>query len=262
MTTTTHAAGHPGLPRRDGHAEPSGGKARSKRIGRRGILLASVGALIFLPLLGWTLYALLAWLSFGPPRTDAGGDLLMSRHMPRHDIAEVHRIRVNAPAGVAYDALLRMDLQQSSIIRGIFRARELLLGARGTSRATGEPFLAELRSLGWGVLDTANRRLVLGAVTQPWQSNVVFRSLPPAAFARWDSVGYVKIVVTFAADSLGPNLSEVRTETRALATDADSRAKFRRYWSIFSPGILLIRTQSLELVRRDAERIQGVPARH
>ena len=110
-------------------------------------------------------------------------------------------------------------------------------------------------ALGWGVLgEVPGRQIVLGAVTQPWQSNVVFRALPPNSYASWDSAGFVKIVVTLAADSLGPNESVFRTETRAVATDAASRAKFRRYWSVFSPGILLIRTQALSLVRREAER--------
>jgi hypothetical protein len=37
------------------------------------------------------------------------------------------------------------------------------------------------------------------------------------------------------------NASIFRTETRAVATDAVARAKFRRYWSFLSPGISLIR---------------------
>ena len=62
--------------------------------------------------------------------------------------------------------------------------------------------------------------------------------------------------MTLVVDSLGPRESVFRTETRALATDPVARAKFRRYWSIFSPGILLIRSEGLKLVRRDAERVE------
>ena len=45
-----------------------------------------------------------------------------------------------------------------------------------------------------------------------------------------------------------------RTETRVTTTDAEARTKFRRYWSVFSPGIVLIRWLALEPVRREAER--------
>ena len=45
-----------------------------------------------------------------------------------------------------------------------------------------------------------------------------------------------------------------RTETRVHTTDARSRRLFRRYWAVFSPGILLIRRASLKLVKAEAER--------
>ena len=44
-----------------------------------------------------------------------------------------------------------------------------------------------------------------------------------------------------------------RTETRALATDHTARAAFRRYWTFVSPGVALIRRQSLRPLRREAE---------
>jgi hypothetical protein len=43
-----------------------------------------------------------------------------------------------------------------------------------------------------------------------------------------------------------------RDELRA--TDPLARAKFRWYWSMFSPGVLLIRRATLRLVKADAER--------
>jgi len=39
-----------------------------------------------------------------------------------------------------------------------------------------------------------------------------------------------------------------------MATDPAARRKFRRYWSIFSPGIVLIRRVALRLTKLDAER--------
>jgi cation transport ATPase len=48
--------------------------------------------------------------------------------------------------------------------------------------------------------------------------------------------------------------SLARTETRVIATDPAARRKFRRYWSIFSPGVVLIRRVALRLTKLDAER--------
>jgi hypothetical protein len=45
-----------------------------------------------------------------------------------------------------------------------------------------------------------------------------------------------------------------RTETRAIATDALARTKFRRYWSFLSPGIIAIRRIMLTPLKADAER--------
>ena len=96
--------------------------------------------------------------------------------------------------------------------------------------------------------------IVMGAVTRPWEANVRFRSLPPDEFAAFNAPGYAKIVWTLAADPAGSGASIFHTETRVLTTDAFARARFRRYWAVMSPGIVLIRRQSLRVVKSDAER--------
>lgn len=222
---------------------------------RRWLYIAPLLGLAGAGAVGWGAYAAATWLRFDGPREVPASDPAMQRFMPRFDIAEVHRTRVAAPAAVTYDAARAMDLNRSPVVRAIFRAREVLLRAHAPPRPAHLALVDEMLSLGWGVLEEVpGDHVVLGAVTQPWKADVVFRALSPATFAAFDSAGYVKIVVVLAADSVGPRESVFRTETRALATDARSRARFRRYWSIFSPGILLIRSQSLALVRRAAER--------
>ena len=63
------------------------------------------------------------------------------------------------------------------------------------------------------------------------------------------------IVASEGAIGVGEKASIFSTETRVVTTDPESRSRFRRYWSVFSPGILLIRYETLRLVRREAERL-------
>jgi hypothetical protein len=182
-------------------------------------------------------------------------DPLLDRFVPRYDIVERHHIKVAAPADLTLLAASEMDLQQSPLIRAIFKGRELALGADPDAQTRPRGLLALTKQLGWGVLaETPGREVVMGAVTQPWQPNVVFRALPPNDFASFNEPGYVKIAWTLRADTLGAGESISRTETRVVATDAAARAKFRRYWAWVSPGVVLIRWLSLRLIKQDAER--------
>ena len=69
------------------------------------------------------------------------------------------------------------------------------------------------KSIGWGVLaEVTGREIVMGAVTQPWRANVVFRPLPPGEFSAFKEPDYVKVVWTLRADPAGTSRSIFRTE--------------------------------------------------
>ena len=202
-------------------------------------------------------YAAVMWLRYGRPPAGRGDDVdpLLDRFMPAYDIVERHHVRVDAPADVTFTAACEMDLQQSRVVRTIFRAREVLLGSEPESTTRPRGVVPFSKSLGWGVLvDVPGRELVMGAVTQPWEADVVFRPLPPEAFVAFDEPGYVKIAWTLRADPISATQSIFRTETRAVATSATARTKFRRYWSFLSPGIILIRWMGFAPLKAEAER--------
>lgn len=202
-------------------------------------------------------YAGLAWLRYGhppAPRPDER-DALLDEFMPDYEIAERHHIRVAAPAYLTFAAACDADLMLSPIVRGIFKARALVLGGDPDPLERGRGLLAVIRSIGWGVLaEVPGREIVMGAVTKPWEPNAVFHPLAPGDFIAFREPDYVKIVWTLRADPAGPDGSIFRHETRVATTDPGARRKFRRYWSAFSPGITLIRRLILQPIRRDAER--------
>jgi len=230
--------------------------------GKRGhfALTAAAGGLALLAV-PYAAYVAATWYRYG--RQPAVGSTqaglhggLIERFMPEAEVAEVHEIDVRAPATLTYAAAREMDVNRSALVRAIFAARTLPSRLRGGApRRAATPLLTETLALGWRVLaETPGREVVVGAVTQPWKAEVAFRGLEPDAFARFSDPGYAKIVWTLEALPLTDTTSRFRTRTRVRTTDPGARELFRRYWAVFSPGILLIRRQSLGLVKAEAER--------
>lgn len=202
-------------------------------------------------------YAGVTWLRYGHASrsTAEDEDPLLDRFMPIYDIAERHRIGIDAPAEIAFASACETDLWQSPIVRGIFKAREVMLGSEPDTTVRARGLLALTTSIGWRVLaEVPGREVVVGALTQPWKADVTFRGLPPEEFAGFNEPGYVKIAWTLRADPVSTTRSIFRTETRAVATDPSARARFRRYWSFLSPGIIIIRWMTLRPVKAEAER--------
>jgi hypothetical protein len=184
------------------------------------------------------------------------GTRVLGDVVPRYDIEERHETRVRASAERVFEEALRVDMGAVPLARWIFPAREILLRtARAEGAARPRGLVEETTRLGWRVLvREEGRLLVLGAVTKPWEPNVVFRGLARDELAAFDEPGWVKIAWTLEAEPLTPSLARFRTETRAFATDEDARRRFRRYWRLVSPGVVLLRLALLRAVRVAAER--------
>jgi hypothetical protein len=222
------------------------------------VLTAGVGAAAA----GYAAYSGLAWLRYGhPPQGSADDrDELLDRFMPNYEVVERHHIHVSAPADAVLDAAREQNLFRSPAARAIFKAREIVLRATPDDRPQPHGLLAVVQSLGWGVLaDVPGREIVVGGVTRPWEPNVKFRALPPEEFAAFCEPGYVKIAWTLRADPVDECETIFRTETRAIATDAEARSRFRWYWTFASPGVAMIRWLSLGPLKRDAERRVTAP---
>lgn len=181
-------------------------------------------------------------------------DLLLDRLMPEYDIVERHRVRIDAPPDVAFDAARRVDLRQPVAIRAIVKLRAMAMRAKQDEQDRPHGLIAETTSMGWRALaEIPGCELVMGAVTQPWLADVTFRPLEPDAFVAFADPGFVKIAWTLRVDSAHPHGTVFSTETRAVATDRAARLKFRRYWTCVRPGVVAIRWILLRLLKREAE---------
>ena len=187
-----------------------------------------------------------------PPSNER--DALLDGFMPTHEVLEHHEVHVAASAATTYAAAKELDLMNRPIVRTIVKGRELILGATPDRQPRPHALIAEMQAIGWGVLaEIPDREIVMGAVTRPWDANVVFRAIPPGEFSSFREPGYVKIVWTLRADPIDGGHSIFSTETRAVATDPIARSKFRTYWSFLSPGIILIRMAAVRALGTEAE---------
>ena len=203
-------------------------------------------------------YVATTWYRYGRVTSRAGAedeDALLNQFMPTYEVAERHDVRIAAPAAITFAAATEMDLEQSPIVRAIFKIREWVMRSHPARQPETRAFLSQMRAIGWGELaEIPGREIVMGAVTQPWMADVVFRPLPPEEFVAFHEPDYVKIVWTLRANPLGDAASIFRTETRVVTTDPMARAKFRRYWAFASPGIILIRWALLGPLMTASER--------
>ena len=214
------------------------------------VIGAGAAAASYAGYVGWT------WSRYGrnkPPRGRARDEVL-DTFMPHYDVHERHVVPVTAPPEVVLRAAAEQELESSRIVRAIFKGRELILRSKPDDTARPKGLVAVTTSMGWGVLAETPREIVVGAVTKPWQANPVFRAVAPEAFAAFCEPDYVKIVWTLRAEPRHDGGTLFWTETRAVATDAGARRKFRRYWAFLSPGIILIRKALLAALPEHADR--------
>jgi hypothetical protein len=99
-----------------------------------------------------------AWLRYGHAPRPAAGDVdpLLDVFIPAYDVVERHHVAIHAPAAVTFGALLDMDLEESLLIRAIFRGREILVGADAVAENRPRGLIAMTKALGWVVLPRAS----------------------------------------------------------------------------------------------------------
>jgi hypothetical protein len=173
--------------------------------------------------------------------------------MPAFDVSERHTVRVRAPASLVYGVAREFDLQSLPLVQALFWLRGRLMGARPAPRLT-KGFVEETRALGWEcLLERPGELYVSGAACRPWLADVRFEPVGPAQFTGFEGPDRVKIAWTIECVARGPALTELASETRAVATDAEARRKFLRYWRWARVGIVSIRWLFLPAIRKRAE---------
>lgn len=164
---------------------------------------AVLGLVIVTGATGYAFYVRSAFEQYGHPEPAPlqDYDALLQEFMPAYDVVDRHHVEVAAPVGALRDTITPVD-----------------------------------ETAGWVVLaDRPGEELVMGAVARPWQPHAPVRRIAAADFAAFHEPGYVKIVWMVRADAITESTAMVRHETRALATDAEARSRYRQYWALRWP---------------------------
>lgn len=201
---------------------------------------------------GWAAYT---FLRYGRPRKRKPVDNALDRYMPDPEVAERHCIGVQAPTDVTYDTCCAFDVDEMRIAGFLFDTRARIMGVKPVAaEKTHTGFVENMKKYGWTVLEeTPGHEIVFGVGAQPWIADAGFRTIPADQFTEFNEPGWVKIIMNVSVDSVARCCSLVTTETRALATDAEARKHFRRYWSLVVPGVKIIRITMLRAIKAAAE---------
>ena len=182
--------------------------------------------------------------------------MLIDGIMPEPHFAERHAVRVAAPPERAYEAVRRLDLRGSPVIRTLFALRSLpalLTPGRRAQRGLGSTMDALLANGFVLLAERAPHEVVLGLAGQFWKPSGGIARLAADEFMDCDLPGLALAAWNFTVLPTDEG-ALVATETRVRCTDDAAHRSFARYWRVVRPFSGLVRTEALRTIRRAAER--------
>lgn len=180
----------------------------------------------------------------------------LDRLIPAPALVEVDTVDLAVPPAVAWAAIRHGDLGESPLVRALFAVRTL--PERLAGRAAGAPGLridalqSSPSAPGFQLLaDDGRSELVVGAIGKVWHLEIPFAFVNGAeAFRAFAEPGFTKVAWALRVSPLGEGDARVTVELRVDATDADSWARFRRYFAFVGPASHYIRRSLLASLAR------------
>jgi hypothetical protein len=177
---------------------------------------------------------------------------LIDKFLPNCDFSAAYEIRINAPASVVYESLLRSDFNELWLVR-------LLMTIRSVKRLPRNPQSSDLRrrlqGTGFVILaEVPNEEIVIGVAGRFWRPDGGrCMELTAKDFAAFSRSGFAKVAWNFKlrADSTGSTV--LSTETRIKCFGSAAFWKFRFYWNLVGPFSGFMRKAILKRVKTEAE---------
>jgi hypothetical protein len=218
-------------------------RRRHAALGRRGLLVAGVGALL-------SGVSLILPTREHSARRDG---TMLDELVPEWQFDERHSRRIAAPPERVFEAIRQVRVDEIALFQTLTWIRR---GGRDLppsilNAGTDAPMIDIAIAGGFlRLADVPPRELVLGtAVIVP-----AGRSVSPDLFRRPPPPGFALAAMSFLVTPDDSGGSIVSTETRVAAGDASTRRRFAAYWRTIYPGSALIRRMWLRAIDR---RVRG-----
>ena len=194
----------------------------------------------------------LAW-SLPAAEMHAAGRTRLDEILPRYQFAEHHERHIDATPARVWRALHEVTASDIRLFRTLTTIRRL--GRPGPQDILNAPEHLPILdvALSTSFVRLANeleRELVIGTTVIAPGDAAVPRT--PDEFRALDGRGFAVAAMNFRIEPGPRGGSLLATDTRVFATDAATRRRFARYWSLIYPGSALIRREWLRAVEKRA----------
>ncbi len=176
---------------------------------------------------------------------------ILERNLPTYQFSERHRIAIEAPTDLVWQALKTARVEGSPLTRGAVAVR--MLPARLAGRAIPRPALFDLSGMN-GFLrlgEAPGRELVLGMVGQFWRPRGGLAEVTAEDFVGFSDPEFAKLAWGFRLVDHA-NHAELHTETRIFCPTPGTVRRFTPYWFAIRPISGLIRREILAGIRSKA----------
>ena len=183
--------------------------------------------------------------------------LLIDEYLLEFDETRIEHLVIDGPIGMVYETMRNVDfLMVHSPITDLALFVRTLPEKIGRLRNRNEPPAPPLPALklsamfdregferpdvleGWVALaEEHGREIVFGAIGKPWLADIEWKTVPAEDFAGFDEPGWAKITCSISVREYGSSRTILTYEARTAMTDADSRQRFGRYWTVVSPFV-------------------------
>jgi hypothetical protein len=184
--------------------------------------------------------------------TSNQGRSRIDEFLPNHDFSARYEIRINAPASVVYECLLRSDFSELWLVRVLMTLRT---GKRLPRNRVLSNFRQRLQGTGFVMLaEVPSDELVIGVAGQFWRPDGGrCLDLTSDDFAGFSRSGYAKVAWNVKLRAESPESTILSTETRINCLGSAAFWKFRLYWTLVGPFSGLMRKAILKQVKTEAE---------
>src|SRR5205807_4052586 len=186
--------------------------------------------------------------------TSIEGHPRIDEFLPNYDFSAAYEVRINAPAPVVYQCLLRSDFNKSWLVRLLMRIRT---GKRPPRSRVPDDLLQRPQGTSFVTLDDVpGEELVIGVAgkfCRPDGGRCL--DLTAGNFEGFARAGYAEVAWNFRLRTESPEYTLLSTGTRIKCFGRAALWKFHFYWSLVGLFSGLIRKAILKQVKTEAESI-------